>query len=210
MRRRAFFCLLGVGVASGLAVGWTGAQPAPRRVGGGCDGCEAIYDGLPQELSSSAELAPATEPGERLEIRGTVFRVDGVTPAAGVVLYLWQTNAQGRYVPAPGQKGEAARHGRLRAWLRTGANGEYRISSIRPGSYPGQDIPAHVHLVVKEADKNEYYLDDFLFEGDPLLTPAKRAALENRGGSGILRLRKVSDRWLGNRDLVLGRNIPNY
>ena len=86
----------------------------------------------------------------------------------------------------------------------------YRFRSIRPAAYPRQDIPAHVHVVVKEPTRNEYYLDDFEFNDDPLLTAAKRAAHGQRGGSGVVRLEKKNGVWTGRRDIVLGRNIPNY
>lgn len=212
MRRRRFLGLAaGFGLAACLSAR-VGLAPAAdrRRTGGACDGCEAIYDGLPSALSSTVRLTPEAEPGERMEISGFVYRVDGRTPAPGVILYLWQTNAQGLYVPGPCQRGAAASHGSLRGWLRSGSRGEYAFSTIRPAPYPQGDLPAHVHVVVKEPDRNEYYLDDFLFDDDPLLTAAKRAVLENRGGSGIMRLKKDNGRWLGRRDLVLGRHIPNY
>ena len=71
-------------------------------------------------------------------------------------------------------------------------------------------MPAHVHPIVKEPERNEYYLDEYFFDDDPRLTPAKRAKLENRGGSGIVRLQRRDGRWIGRRDLVLGMMIPNY
>jgi protocatechuate 3,4-dioxygenase beta subunit len=43
-----------------------------------------------------------------------------------------------------------------------------------------------------------------------LLTAAKRKALENRGGSGVLRLVKQGELWIGERDIILGLNIPGY
>jgi protocatechuate 3,4-dioxygenase beta subunit len=33
----------------------------------------------------------------RLELRGTIYLPDGVTPAANVVLYVYHTNEQGLY-----------------------------------------------------------------------------------------------------------------
>ena len=50
----------------------------------------------------------------------------------------------------------------------------------------------------------------FVFDDDPLLTPAKRKALENRGGSGILKLGKQGDLLVGQRDIILGLHIPHY
>jgi protocatechuate 3,4-dioxygenase, beta subunit len=44
-----------------------------------------------------------------------------------------------------------------------------------------------------------------------MLTPEERAREEKRGGSGIIRLAKNQQGvWIGRRDIVLGRNVPNY
>lgn len=215
MLRRLLLPCLALLLASASPAPAQATSPAlgpknPKIVGGGCDGCEAIYDGLPANVSSETTIAPATEPGERMEISGVVFQHDGKTPARNVLLYLWHTDMTGHYVPAPEQSGHARRHGRLRGWVRTNERGEYRFQSIRPAAYPQRTIPAHVHVVVKEPDKNEYYLDDFLFDDDPILTADKRAALENRGGSGVMKMQRRDGRWQGRRDIILGRNIPNY
>jgi len=64
---------------------------------------------------------------------------------------------------------------------------------------------------VKEPDVPEYYVDDFLFDDDPLLTAEKRRRLANRGGSGIMTLhRNRQGTLIGQRTIVLGRNIPGY
>jgi len=186
--------------------------PDPQRiVGGGCDGCEGIYDGLPQALSWDTKITKESEPGERMEIRGVIYQRDGKTPARGVILYVYQTDATGHYSAGGDAKGTGRRHGRLRGWMKTNARGEYRFATIKPAPYPSRDIPAHIHPVVKEPDKNEYYIDEYLFDDDPLLTSEKRAHLENRGGSGIVHLSRRPNGVLhGTRDIALGLNIPGY
>lgn len=194
---------------------WDGRSRAQRTpagpVGGGCDGCEGIYESMPREIGWSARIADESEPGEPMEIGGRVYRSDGTTPAPGVILYVYHTDAKGYYSPASGATGLARRHGHLRGWMRTGASGEYLFRTIRPAPYPQRSIPAHVHPIVKEPHLVEYYLDEYRFEGDPLLTADERARAENRGGSGIIRLERNRDGvWIGRRDIVLGLNIPNY
>lgn len=180
-------------------------------VGGGCDGCEGIYEGMPQQLSSQTSIASASEPGERMEISGIIYQVDERTPAPNVILYVYHTDAKGYYSPAPNATNLARRHGHLRGWLRTGVSGEYKFTTIKPAPYPGMDNPAHIHPIVKEPGKNEYYIDEYVFDDDPLLTQDKRAKLENRGGSGIVRLTRSSDGvWTGKRNIILGLNIPDY
>ena len=185
--------------------------PGGVVVGGGCDGCEGIYEGMPQELSWQTALASVSEPGERLEMSGVIYQADGKTPAPGVILYVYHTDARGYYSPAPGAQGFARRHGHLRGWVRTGAGGEYKFTTIKPAPYPQGRIPAHIHPIVKEPGRNEYYLDSYVFDGDPFLTPEERSRHENRGGSGIVRLARSGDgTWTGRRNITLGLHIPNY
>ena len=184
---------------------------ATGLVGGGCDGCEGIYEGMPQQLSWQTAIASASEPGERMEISGTIYQVDGKTPAPNVILYVYHTDARGYYSPAPDATNITRRHGHLRGWMKTNVSGEYKFATTKPAPYPDRNVQAHVHPIIKEPDKNEYYIDSFVFDDDPLLTQEIRAKLENRGGSGIVRLTKRSDGvWTGQRNIILGLNIPNY
>ncbi len=95
--------------------------------------------------------------------------------------------------------------------MKTDQDGRYAIYTIRPGAYPGNDEPAHIHITVKEPNEiREYYLDDFVFDDDKILNSARRKKLENRGGSGILRMVKQDDLLVGERNIILGLNIPGY
>jgi protocatechuate 3,4-dioxygenase beta subunit len=186
----------------------TRTRAATGLVGGGCDGCDIIYADMPRQLSWQTTIASAAEPGERMEITGVIYHADGKTPASGVILYVYHTDARGLYSPAPDESGAARRHGHLRGWMKTDERGQYRFISIRPAPYPNGRVPAHIHPIIKEADKNEYYIDEFLFDDDPAL---RNANIENRGGSGIIHLSKNSEGvWVGKRDITLGLNIPNY
>lgn len=182
-----------------------------RRVGGYCEGCEGIYEGMPAELNWETRITPMNEPGEPLEASGVVYRRDGRTPAPGVILYVYHTDARGIYAPAPGANGYARRHGRLRGWTRTNTRGEYKFNTIKPASYPNSNIPSHIHPIIKEPDKNEYFIDAWEFDDDPFLTRQERARRKNIGGSGIVRLSKNANGvWLARRDIILGLNVENY
>ncbi|MEW6131248.1 MAG: intradiol ring-cleavage dioxygenase [Acidobacteriota bacterium] len=179
------------------------------KVGGGCDGCELIYEGMPKELHWQTKITPASEPGEPLEISGIIYQRDGKTPAPNVILYVYHTDAKGYYSPFPNQT-PGRRHGHLRGWMKTNAKGEYQFTSIRPAAYPNRPFPAHIHPIIKEPDKNEYWIDEYVFDDDPLLTKAERGKVHNRGGSGIMYLKKQNGVWVGKRDITLGLNIPDY
>lgn len=180
---------------------------ARERVGGPCDGCDLAHEGMPATLASSLALTTPAEPGEPLVLTGIVLAPDARTPARDIVLYAYQTSAAGRYERGPGA---VRRHGRLRGWLRTGADGRYEIRTIRPGAYPGESIPEHIHITVIEPGLNEYYIDDVNFDDDPLLDAAARSRLEGRGGSGVVRLTRRDGTWHGVRDIVLGHAIANH
>lgn len=180
------------------------------RVGGGCETCELMYLGIPGKIRSVDTSAGWREAGTRLVVKGRVFRSDGISPAAGVVLYYWQTDHSGLYSPATGMVKGAERHGHIRGWVRTDEAGRYAIYTVLPGSYPRERIPAHIHMLVKEAGLNEYYIDDVVFDDDILLTGAERKKLEGRGGSGILRVEDSAGVQVGVRNIILGLNVPGH
>lgn len=183
---------------------------AQKNVGDACENCELIYAGIPKNLSWQTSICDKNEAGEKLEINGTIYEKDGKTPASGVILYVYHTDVKGYYSPASNQK-LAHKHGHLRGWIKTDESGQYKFYTIRPAAYPNQKFPAHIHPIIKEPNKNEYWIDEYHFERDPLLTVNERANFQNRGGSGIIKLSKNEKGiWVGKRDIILGKNIPNY
>jgi len=184
-----------------------------KKVGGPCEGCEAIYESpiAFEKLKPVVQLPDATWDGKKpLGINGIVYKADGKTPAPGVVLYLYHTDETGHYPKKGDEKGWAKRHGYIRGWIRTNEKGEYKFVTLRPASYPERPEPAHIHITVKEPGINEYYIDEFLFSDDPLLTEKERSYLPNRGGSGIVKLIDVGNMFKGERNIYLGKNIPDY
>lgn len=188
-------------------------QAQNNPIGGPCEGCEAIHESpVPfDKLTMFAKLPDATWDGKKpLGINGVVYKADGRTPAPDVVIYIYHTDETGHYVAKPGAKGWERRHGSIRGWMRTNEKGEYKFVTLRPAPYPGHTESAHIHITIKEPGLTEYYIDEFVFADDPLLTPDKRQKLENRGGSGILTLKDVGNMYKAERNIYLGRNIPNY
>lgn len=196
--------------AIAMAVGFATllpAFPAPQetRPTPGPDCVECPHWEAPAHLTSRLTIAPPGEPGDRLVLEGTVFRPDGKTPAAGVLLYAYHTNARGYYAHAEGTTGQGRWHGDLRGWLRTGADGRYRIETIRPAPYPSGGIPAHIHMHVMVEGGRERWIDDVVFDDDPLVTAAyRRAAGLRPAGPGIVHLERNAAGVLhGRRDIVL-------
>jgi protocatechuate 3,4-dioxygenase beta subunit len=202
MKRRTGRC--GIPAALIAIVFATVAQGNEPVVGGPCEGCENVFVELPAGLSSSARIAPEGTPGESLVIVGTVTDLGG-KPAAGIIVYAYHTDAEGIYPDA------ATRHGALRAWALTDAEGNYRFDTIRPASYPNTTIAQHVHMHVIEPGRCTYWIDSIHFDDDPLLTPSDRERVSDRGGSGIVNPTRDPDGvWHVRRDIVLGKNVPGY
>jgi protocatechuate 3,4-dioxygenase beta subunit len=192
-----------------LASVWSCAQSdsrSPKSIPN-CEDCELIFDGMPEKISWRTSLADPNEPGEKLIVSGKIFKKDGKTPAAGIVLYIYHTDNKGKYSPASTQT-KGRRHGHLRGWMITDAQGRYEFKTIRPASYPNSKNPQHIHPIIKESETKVYWISDFLFDDDPLLSNQERTQVP-RGGSGIMRLTKNSEGvWIGSRDIILGFDIP--
>lgn len=179
-------------------------------VGGPCEGCEAIYEYENQRLKSIDTLPDFKQTEPKLKLTGTVFEIDRKTPAQNVILYIYQTDRKGIYATKGNEKGWAKRHGYIRGWIKTDKSGKYTFYTFRPASYPNGTEPEHIHITIKEPNENEYYIDEFVFDDDPMLTQNKRNKLENRGGSGIIKPILKDGILTANRNIILGLNIPNY
>ena len=182
-------------------------------VGGPCEGCELLWQGMPSQPGGADTSMGWHQPGaQRLLVTGRVLAPDGKTPAAGVILYYWHTNHQGVYAANAHTPKAAMAHGALRGWVKTGPDGRYAIYTRRPAPYPGEKIPAHIHFVIKEPELSQpYYPDDLVFDDDPLLLPElKKNPPPNRCGSGIVRLLQQEQLWVAERDFVLGLHIPHH
>ena len=128
-----------------------------------------------------AVLVKAGEPGPKLRVRGTVYRPDGVTPAAGVIVYAYQTDATGHYARFP------ARTPRIRGWVRTDPSGRFELLTIRPGNYPNRSTEAHIHTQLWGRDAPPQWGPDLNFADDELLRPARRKESESLGRFGFVK-----------------------
>jgi len=176
-----------------------------------------FYYKMPDDLSSSDTSPAFHKKGQKILLTGTVYQIDGKTPASNVILYYYQTNSNGVYPTNEGEERNMPKnklgqtHGYIRGWVKTDKHGKYEINTIKPGAYPSRGESAHVHVSIKDKHmKDIYYIDDFVFDDDRLLTTERRKTMENRGGSGVIRFVQKGNMWVGERNIILGLNIPNY
>lgn len=167
-----------------------------------CEWCGATE--APSSTNSSTTIAGRNEKGQRIKINGIVYQSDMQTPASGVILYFYHTNIQGVYPKNGNETGNGARHGYLRGWIKTDSDGAYSFETIKPEPYPGRTVPAHIHITVKESNKDEYWIKDYFFEDDKLLTAKDRNnVIENGKFNHVISFSKQGSMLIGNRDIKL-------
>ena len=106
----------------------------------------------PATLTAAARIAPTTEPGQPLTVRGQLLNVNG-SPAANTIVFAYHTDREGLY-----DKRENGPHSwRLRGWVKTDDEGRFTFDTIRPGSYPNSNNPPHVHFTAFLPNGDRYH-----------------------------------------------------
>jgi len=136
----------------------------------------------PATITTSARIAALDEPGTPLIIHGKAFAEDGKTPLSGATVFAYHTDRTGLY----DKPGSPAHSWRIRGWARTGSDGGFEFRTIRPGAYPSNRIPQHVHFTVFTADAR-YHAGELRFADDPLIPAAERATSKGEGQFGDVR-----------------------
>lgn len=183
-----------------------------------CECC--VMREAPSQISNKLVIAPEKQNVERITLRGTIYESDGKTPARGVLMYFYQADETGRYTKRGDEDKSSFAwwHGKQRGWLRTNERGEYEFDTVKPAAYPTRTEPAHIHTLVKSPSQRHcYYIADYVFQGDELLTPKfwantdrwwREIGVYQKSDYGGVRLEKTGDkRGAGRRDITL---FPEY
>src|SRR5262245_6259182 len=180
----------------------------------GCGGAPMLAHSSAENDNSSpvswnVRIASETEPGQPLIVSGTIYSPDGRTPLEGIKLFVYQTDATGVY--SSSVNGDH-RNTRIHGQMTTNAQGRYEFRTIRPASYPGTKNPAHIHAYVSGPGYPEYWIDEYHFDDDPLVTDEMRQRTSNVTGafSPIIKTTKAKDGILrATRDIKIERCSNN-
>lgn len=112
--------------------------------------------------------------GERIVVSGRLLD-ENAKPVANALIEMWQANAAGRYrhdiddhdAPLDPNFTGVGR-------VLTGADGEYRFLTVKPGAYPWRNHynawrPAHIHFSLFGPAISTRLVTQMYFPGDPLL-----------------------------------------
>jgi len=160
---------------------------------------------LEKQLNNTDSIPDFLTKEDKIKITGTIYQADGITPAEGVELYIYQPDENGYYCI---KKESDKRYVHHRASIKTDADGKYTFYTFIPGIVHRSGALRHIHPVIKEEGKKEYDLNSFYFDNDPLLTKFRIKRLKKKGRDiSILKLEKTNDMFVTTRDIILGKDI---
>ena len=111
--------------------------------------------------------------GNRIQLRGKVFKSDCVTPLKDALVEIWHCNTEGEY-------DNETKDYKLRGSWKTNEKGEYFFKTILQGKYLNGELyrPAHIHYRVTEKDSSEL-ISQIYFKGDPHIAKDPWASKDN-------------------------------
>jgi protocatechuate 3,4-dioxygenase beta subunit len=136
---------------------------------------QSAFSEFSAATASTGRIAPPSEPGVPLVVRGVLFRADGRTPLPGALVFAYHTDRHGLYNP-----NQSVHTWRLRGAVRTGADGTFEFATIRPASYPQTRIPQHIHVELHTDDGN-YHAGEWRFADDPMVEQDERDRSDRAG-----------------------------
>lgn len=128
------------------------------------------------------DIVTSKEPGIQTIVKGKL--VSNNAPLSNTLVYLYQTDHRGWYADTGAHvlaAGSDRGHARLFGYVRTGAQGEFELHTIRPASYPNSTLPQHIHLEAFDNNGKSLIITELLFDDDPKLTGSTREEFLRHG-----------------------------
>lgn len=141
-------------------------------------------EGMPAP-ASTAIMCHADEPGARLLIVGEVTDAHG-RPIYGATVNAYNADIAGLYAA----RDSGSRVARIRGTVVTDARGRFQLLTVHPGSYPSGQEPAHIHMDIVAPSFHMKYRTLWM-EGDPLITPERRAAVAGDAETRIVPVESI-------------------
>lgn len=121
--------------------------------------------------SSPVKITSDTEPGKKIKVLASLKDESGKS-ITGAVVYFYQTDAKGWYAadqPHVGGNSGDQRHARIFGYAKTDAAGKFEIHTVKPSGYPQSDLPAHIHVEIRDLPGYQPIITEFLFDDDERL-----------------------------------------
>ncbi|MEM8939829.1 MAG: hypothetical protein AAGC64_10830 [Bacteroidota bacterium] len=134
----------------------------------------------PSTISSMSRIAPKSEPGIPLIIKGKIFNPDNI-PAKGVVVHAYHRDAQGYDF---GENDSSFPTWRLQGWAKTDMDGNFKFSTIRPApDHLGRE-GAHIHFTTISNEFGLQWAPKVFLGDDPEVTKNQRLLSKEAGKFG--------------------------
>lgn len=133
------------------------------------------------------QLTKKDEPGEPLVIHGRIIDRKTNNPVRDVSLFLYQTDTSGIYNISGGPDEQA----RISGTVHTNESGCFKVKTILPGDYPGQENSRHLHYVINAKGYKE--IKSILF-----FKGFTTSNITGQGPLSVLEIKKDKDgTWIG-------------
>lgn len=163
-----------------------------------------IYDYSEKKLNNTDTIPDFASKSNKLKITGIIYKNDGVTPAKNILLFIHQSDENGKFELSRYNKKRYVRH---RGWVRTDEDGRYTFYTFVPGSYLLGNELKQILPIIKEPNKPEYKIETFLFDNDPLLKGSCREKVVETNPNRILKLDKKEGLYVAERNIILGKEL---
>lgn len=176
-----------------------------------------VYDFYETGLNNVDTIPEYRYKSNKVKITGTIYERDGVTPANNVLLFIHQTDENGKFKLKRFYKKRYVHH---RAWIKTDANGKFTFYTFIPGRFKYSSGLQQILPIIKEPFKEEYKIKPFVFNLNGLLSKGYIKKITQAKNSGsFLELVKIKNEknkdhnevmYVATKNIVLGNSIEKY